>query len=195
MIPKPLACHIEVDLCHNIAEALAYIHSKEMVHCNLSGNNVPLLTGRAKITDFRISKLLVANRRMTPLTMCHGTWSTCHQRHSENLLSTPRKSTAFSFGVLQIQIMTRQFPDPGPPKRAVEDSRSQCMFLTVNVVNPQPHQPHSHIALGCLSYLEKDRPSAQDLCQQLAAIKEAPCYLVAANSTAGASNQGPTTAG
>ena len=32
-------------------------------------------------------------------------------------------------------------------------------------------------ALSCLSYLEKDRPSAQDLCRQLATIKETPRYM------------------
>ena len=70
---QPLAFHIEVDLCHDIAQALVYIHSKDIIHRDLSSNNVLLLAGRAKITDFGMSKLLEANRRMTPLTMCPGT--------------------------------------------------------------------------------------------------------------------------
>ena len=91
---QPLAFHIEVDLCHGIAQALAYIHSKDIIHRDLSGNNVLLLAGRAKITDFGMSKLLDSNRRMTPLTMCPGTLAYSHQRPSVNLPSTPRKSTA-----------------------------------------------------------------------------------------------------
>ena len=183
---QPLAFHIEVDLCHDIAQALAYIHSKDIIHRDLSGNNVLLLAGRAKITDFGMSKLLDSNRRMTPLTMCPGTLA---YMPPEALREPPvysKKIDCFSFGVLQIQIMTRQFPDPGPAVRVVEDSRSPTGTTNMPVLDSERRKPHIDLidpthtllptALGCLSYLEKDRPSAQDLCRQLAAIKEAPRY-------------------
>ena len=183
---QPLAFHIEVDLCHDIAQALAYIHSKDIIHRDLSGNNVLLLAGRAKITDFGMSKLLDSNRRMTPLTMCPGTLA---YMPPEALSEPPvysKKIDCFSFGVLQIQIMTRQFPDPGPAMRVVEDSRSPTGTSKIPVLDSERRKSHIDIidpthtllptALGCLSYSEKDRPSAQDLCRQLAAVKEAPRY-------------------
>ena len=183
---QPLAFHIEVDLCHDIAQALVYIHSKDIIHRDLSGNNVLLLAGRAKITDFGMSKLLDANRRMTPLTMCPGTLA---YMPPEALREPPvysKKIDCFSFGVLQIQIMTRQFPDPGPAMRVVEDSRSPTGAINIPVLDSERRKSHIDIidpthtllptALDCLSYLEKDRPSAQDLCRQLAAVKEAPRY-------------------
>ena len=183
---QPLAFHIEVDLCHDIALALAYIHSKDIIHRDLSGNNVLLLAGRAKITDFGMSKLLDANRRMTPLTMCPGN---SVYMPPEALREPPvysKKIDCFSFGVLQIQIMTRQFPDPGPAMRVVEDLRSPTGAINIPVLDSERRKSHidiidpTHIllptALDCLSYSEKDRPSAQDLCRQLAAVKEAPRY-------------------
>ena len=183
---QPLAYHIEVDLCHDIAQALTYTHSKEIIHRDLSGNNVLLLAGRAKITDFGMSKLLDANRRMTPLTMCPGN---SVYMPPEALREPPvysKKIDCFSFGVLQIQIMTRQFPNPGPAMRVVEDSRSPTGTTNMPVLDSERRKSHIDLidpthtllptALGCLSYLEKDRPSAQDLCRQLAAIKEAPRY-------------------
>ena len=183
---QPLAYHIEVDLCHDIAQAIAYIHSKDIIHRDLSSNNVLLLAGRAKITDFGMSKLLDSNRRMTPLTMVPGTLV---YMPPEALSEPPiysNKIDCFSFGVLQIQIMTCQFPDPGPAMRVVEDSRSPTGTIKIPVVDSERRKSHidiidcTHtllpIALGCLSYLEKDRPSAQDLCRQLAAFKEAPRY-------------------
>ena len=183
---QPLAFHIEVDLCHDIAQALAYIHSKDIIHRDLSGNNVLLLAGRAKITDFGMSKLLDSNRRMTPLTMCPGTLG---YMPPEALSEPPvysKKIDCFSFGVLQIQIMTRQFPDPGPAMRVVEDSRSPTGTMKMPVLDSERRKSHidiidpAHtllpIALSCLSYSEKDRPSAEDLCRQLAAVKEAPRY-------------------
>ena len=183
---QPLAYHIEVDLCHDIAQALAYIHSKEIIHRDLSGNNVLLIAGRAKITDFGMSKLLDANRRMTPLTMCPGN---SVYMPPEALREPPvysKKIDCFAFGVLQIQIMTRQFPNPGPAMRVVEDSRSPTGTINMPVLDSERRKSHIDLinpthtflptALGCLSYLEKDRPSAQDLCRQLAAFKEAPRY-------------------
>ena len=183
---QPLAYHIEVDLCHDIAQALAYIHSKEIIHRDLSGNNVLLLAGRAKITDFGMSKLLDSNRRMTHLTMCPGTLA---YMPPEALREPPvysKKIDCFSFGVLQIQIMTRQFPDPGPLRREVEDSRSPTGKIEIPVLDSERRKSHIDLidsthtllptALDCLSYSEKDRPSAEDLCRQLAAVKEAPRY-------------------
>ena len=183
---QPLAFHIEVDLCHDIAQALVYIHSKDIIHRDLSGNNVLLLAGRAKITDFGMSKLLDSNRRMTPLTMCPGTLA---YMPPEALSEPPvysKKIDCFSFGVLQIQIMTRQFPDPGPAVQVVEDSRSPTGTIKIPVLDSERRKSHIDIidpthtllptALDCLSYSEKDRPSAQDLCRQLAAVKEAPRY-------------------
>ena len=183
---QPLAFHIEVDLCHDIALALVYIHSKDIIHRDLSGNNVLLLAGRAKITDFGMSKLLDANRRMTPLTMCPGTTA---YMPPEALREPPvysKKIDCFSFGVLQIQIMTRQFPDPGPAVQVVEDSRSPTGAINIPVLDSERRKSHIDIidpthtllptALACLSYSEKDRPSAQDLCRKLAAVKEAPRY-------------------
>ena len=183
---QPLAYHIEVDLCHDIALALVYIHSKDIIHRDLSSNNVLLLAGRAKITDFGMSKLLDANRRMTPLTLCPGTSVYMPPEALREPAVYSKKLDCFSFGVLLIQVMTCLFPDPGPPKEVVDDPRSPTGTVEMPVLEGQRRKSHIDLidpthtllptALGCLSYLEKDRPSAQDLCQKLAVIKEAPLY-------------------
>ena len=187
---QPLAYHIEVDLCHDIAQALAYIHSNGIIHRDLSSNNILLLAGKAKITDFGMSKLLGVNPRMTHLTMCPGTLV---YMPPEALLSHPvysNKIDCFSYGVLQIQITTRQFPDPGPPMKAVEDPRSPVGRIHVPVLDSERRKSHIDLidpthallltALSCLSYSEEVRPSAQDLCQQLATVKETPRYTQSA---------------
>ena len=184
---QPLAYHIEVELCHDIAQALVYIHSKEIIHRDLSGNNVLLLSGRAKITDFGMSKLLDAKWRYTPLTMCPGNSAYMPPEAIREPPVYSKKIDCFSFGVLQIQIMTRLFPDPGPAMRVVEDSRSPTGTINMPVLDSKRRKSHIDLiepthtllptALDCLSYLEKDRPSAQDLCRQLAAVKKAPRYI------------------
>ena len=171
---KPLTCHIKVKLCRDIAKALAYLHSKEIINRDLSGNNALLLDGRSKITVFGMSKLLDSNCRMMPLTMCPGTLA---YMPPEALRVPPvysKKIDCFSFGVLQIQIMTRQFPDPGPPKRVVENSRSPTGTLEIPVLDSKCHKFHIDLinpthtvlqtALDCLK---------KDLCRQQATFNEA----------------------
>ena len=184
---QPLAYHIVVDLCHDIAQALAYIHSKEIIHRDLSGNNILLIAGKAKITDFGMSKLLDVNRRMTPLTMCPGTLAYMPPEALGDPPIYSKKIDCFSFGVLQIQIMTHQFPDPGPAMQVVEDPRSPTGTTNMPVLDSERRKSHIDLidpthallptALSCLGYLEKDRPTAQDLCQQLATIKETSRYM------------------
>ena len=74
---EPLPYHTEVNLCHDIALALSYLHSNGIVHRDLSSNNVLLIAGsKAKVTDFGMVKLYDVNRstaHLTPLTLCPGT--------------------------------------------------------------------------------------------------------------------------
>ena len=97
-----------------------------------------------------------------------------------------KKLDTFSFGVLDIQIITRQFPDPGPRNKKVRDPHfpvgeiqipvpeNERRMSHINLINPI--HPLLPIATACLSYNEEDRPSAQELCQWLAALKETSQY-------------------
>ena len=184
---QPLFYHVEVNLCHDIALALDYLHSNSIIHRDLSGNNVLLIAGsRAKVTDFGMSKLLGMSTNPRTATKCPGA---VVYMPPEALSDRPVYSTkidCFSFGVLEIQIMTRQFPDPGPGTRAVEDPRSPVGRILMPIPDSERRKPHidlidpTHpllqIALRCLSYSEGDRPTAQDLCQEIATLKEAPHY-------------------
>ena len=47
-----------VDLCHDIALALAYLRSNGVIHRDLSSNNVLLIAGsKAEVTDFGMAKI------------------------------------------------------------------------------------------------------------------------------------------
>ena len=70
---RPLAYYVQVDICHDISLAVAYLHSNDIIHRDLSSNNVLIIAGRrAKVTDFGMAKLAGAAPSMTPLTMCPG---------------------------------------------------------------------------------------------------------------------------
>ena len=187
---KPLPFHTKVDICHGIALALAYLHSNGIVHRNLSSNNVLLIGpgNKAKVTDFGMSKLADANPRMTPMTMCLGTLA---YMPPEALYDPPvytNKLDCFSFGVLDIQILTRQFPNPSPHCKIMEIDDPRFPTGQVKVPIPEVERRQSHIdlvnpahpllpvALDCLKDRDRERPSAQELCNRLAALKDTPQY-------------------
>ena len=107
--------HTQVNICHDVALTLSYLHSNSIIHRDLSSNNV-LLVGegsKAKVTDFGMSKLTDMNPRVSPLTQCPGT--TVYMP-PEALTSPPHcsnKLDCFSYGVLTVQIATQKFPNPG----------------------------------------------------------------------------------
>ena len=138
------------------------------------------------MTDFGMSKFTDVNPRMTPLTMCPGTMVYM----SPEALNEPpvytEKLDCFSHGVLSIQIMTRQFPNPGKRTQTVPFTHSPTGRIEMPVLDAERRKSHidlinpSHpllpIATACLSYDEGERPLAQELCHRLASLKQAPQY-------------------
>ena len=187
----PLPYHTQLNICHDVALALAYLHSNNIIHRDLSSNNV-LLIGegiRAKVTDFGMSKLIGMNPRMTPLTMCPGVQA---YMPPEALITPPRYSSkldCFSYGVLTIQIATGRFPNPGDAHSYVEDPKYPNERLLRQVPENQrrkkdidlvdPILPLLPLALYCLKDNDRERPSADELCGRLAILK---CEAIYAQS-------------
>ena len=184
----PLPYHTQLNICHDVALALAYLHSNDIIHRDLSSNNVLLIGegSRAKVTDFGMSKFEGMNPRMTPLTMCPGTTA---YMPPEALVTPPRYSNrldCFSHGVLTIQIVTRQFPNPGDAQVTVQDARYPTGKVHVPVPERErrkkdidlvdPNHPLLPLALHFLKDNDRERPSADELCGRLATLKGEQMY-------------------
>ena len=187
---EPLSYHTEVNFCHDIALALSYLHSNGIVHRDLSSNNVLLIAGsRAKVTDFGMVKLYDVNRstaHLTPLTLCPGTTVYMSPEALKDRPVYTDKLDSFSLGVLCVQIMTRQFPDPGDRVIEVEDSRYPTGTIEVPVRETQRRQSHidlidpAHpllpVALDCLKDRDRERPSCHELCGHMSTLKASTKY-------------------
>ena len=187
---EPLPYHTEVNFCHDIALALSYLHSNGIVHRDLSSNNVLLIAGsRAKVTDFGMVKIYDVNHstaHLTPLTLCPGTMAYMSPEALKDRPVYTDKLDSFSLGVLCVQIMTRQFPDPGDRVTEVEDSRYPTGTIEVPVPETQRRQSHidlidpAHpllpVALNCLKDKDRERPSCHELCGHMTTLKASPKY-------------------
>ena len=188
----PIPYHVQVNLCYDIAQALAFLHSNGIIHRDLSSNNVLLIAGsRAKVTDFGMSRFAdIAATRLATMTTCPGTPAFM----SPEALNEPpvytEKLDNFSLGVLIVQVVTRKFPKPTDrfETRQLVDPRFPTRLLQAQVLVPEAERRHTHIslidpthpllpiALHCLKDEDVERPSSQQLCQTLGALKETAMY-------------------
>ena len=142
----PLPFCIQVDICHDVSLAVAYLHSNDIIHRDLSSNNVLIIAGkRAKVTDFGMSKLSGTTSTMTPLTMCPGTLAYMPPEALREPPKYEKELDCFSEGVLMIQVCTRKWPEPGPRTELIQDSQSRTGVIEMPV--PEIERRKSHIDL------------------------------------------------
>ena len=186
--PPPLPLHIQVNIAYDVTQALAYLHCHEILHRDLSSNNVLMIgSSRAKVTDFGMAKLVANHPRRTP-TYCPGTQGYMSPEAMGDPPVYTTKLDIFSCGVLFVQIITRKFPNPGPRMNTVElnDPRVPSGRVLVEVPELErrkahldltdPAHPLLRIALDCLKDKDGQRPTAEQLCSHLTALKESPGY-------------------
>ena len=188
---QPIPYHIQVNICHDISLALSFLHFNKIVHRDLSSNNV-LLRGNvlAKVTDFGMARLGDINPQATRFTstMCPGTDVYMPPEAVQDKPVYTEKIDCFSFGVIIVQILTRQFPKPGDRLQEVEFNhpglpRGRVCVRVLEIDRRQNHigqvdPNHSllPIALDCLKDESSECPSAHQLCERVADLKGTPKY-------------------
>ena len=177
--------YLQVNICHDVALALSFLHHNRIFHRDMSSNNILMLGDRAKVTDFgmAIATTKVISNRMTK---CPGTEV---YMPPEAVIGNPRydaKIDCFSFGVLVIQILTKKFPNPGERQKLADDDEEN--FLSTYIRVPEVERRKNHIdlihpkhallsvSLDCLNDIDVKRPSAQQLCERIAALKDSSEY-------------------
>lgn len=182
-----LPLQTQVSICNDVAMALSYLHSRDIIHRDLSSNNVLLISDRrAKVTDFGMSRLARLPAQTRELTRCPGCLVYMPPEALDNSPAYSFKLDVFSFGVLVIQILTCKFPNPGPQMREVVVAESPQFPWggQIRVAIPEVERrkadidaidsthPLKGLALPCLKDEEKSRPSIKELCRQLSELKQ-----------------------
>lgn len=171
---NPLPIHLQIDLCCDVIQALSFLHSNNIVHRNLTGKNVLVYAGtRVKITDFGMMKMVNLQQMADP-HLKHMTLPDSSAYMPPEIFRYPSSIThhldIFSFGVVTLQIMTRQFPHPSISKISeVERRKADIGLVEVeHILMP--------IMLSCLKDTDILRPPASLLCRKLRQLKESPAY-------------------
>ena len=189
---QPIQYHVQVNICHDITRALSFLHSNKVVHRDLSSNNVLLIgNGIAKVTDFGMASFGEKNRQASKVsfTMCPGTDVYMPPEAVQDKPVYSEKIDIFSFGVLAIQILTRQFPMPGDRRKTVKAGVMGLVEQRVSETErrqnhiSQADQENSllPIALDCLKDKDTNRPFAHQLCSRIVALKGSHKYSESIN--------------
>ena len=202
--PDKVPYHLQVNFCRDIVLALSYLHSNGIIHRNLSGNNVLLISNiRAKVSDFGMARLSSFDPKRSFLAHTMSS-TTLPYMPPEGLRNNPNydvKIDCFSFGVVAIQIMTRKFPSPTDHHKPPDAEYADCMQSQSYVNIPEierrkghiseidPNHPLLQIALPCLSNDSTHRPSAQKLYKKMKKLQESDKYCKSV-SDSGASSKG-----
>jgi hypothetical protein len=142
---------------------------------------------RAKLTDFGMARLGDLNPQATRFTntMCPGTDVYMPPEAVQDKPVYTEKIDCFSFGVIAVQTLTREFPKPGDRQITVNVPRyPRPLKMDVpeierrqnHISRVDPNHPLLPIALDCLKDADGERPSAQQLCERVAALKETAKY-------------------
>ena len=173
----PLPLPKQLDICHDVALALSFLHANGVIHRDLSSNNVLMLGNRrVKVSDFGMAKL---HNRNASNTMCPGTDSYMPPEAVQDSPTYTEKIDCFSLGVLAIQVMIRRFPSPGPRTKQVTVNR-RILLEPQSEYNRREKDimkiPADHVLRGiacdCLKENESERPSASLLCSIIFQLKE-----------------------
>ena len=179
--------HIQVNLSHDIALALSFLHSNNIVHRNLSSNNVMLTRDlRAKVSDFGMARLgdITSQESQLPPAIRPGVDVYMPPEAVQEKPEYNDKVDCFSFGVIVIQILTRKYPAPGNRHKRIELQSGSAILIVPEMERRNDHikeidgaAPLRPIALDCLKDKHGKRPSAQQLCEKLSGLAENQDYI------------------
>ena len=163
-VENDVPVHLQVNLCLDIAFALAYLHSQQIVHGHLTSNNVLLIGTTAKVADFGMSKLLDSQSSVTQPALQLPPEAREHVTHSQR----SEKSDVFSFGMLVVQIVSRQaltFPELRQQLAPLseEDRRQQRIIASAH--------PLRDIAFPCLRESAMERPTVKKVVTKLSTVR------------------------
>ena len=201
--PRLLPYCLQLHISHDIASGVKYLHSKSILHRDLSSNNVLMKCGveiTAKLSDFGASKLELrdSNVEHSSQTECPGTAVYMPPEAFHSATRYNEKFDSFQMGVLMLQIATKRFPKPSeriktkpnprvpagyscdPDPTPEKQRRENHLRLLREPEDPSCHGEHpllDHPILDCLEDRDEKRPSANLILEHLTNLLSDQRYL------------------
>ena len=178
-----ISMKLKISILHDISQGLSFLHSRAIVHRDLSPNNILLSRDLvAKISDLGVAKVVKADSKSTQskLTRAPGT---VHFMPPEALANNPTYSTGldiFSYGGLVLHVVNQEWPEPtsstafDPKSRQVkgftEVERRQKYLDMIDIMTAEGEVLRS-LAVHCLDNDPAKRPTTANILEVLKGLK------------------------
>lgn len=169
----------KVTILHDVACGLCYIHSRSIIHCDLTCSNILLINNiNAKIADFGQAVTYDPNSDVSLPINPGNVYHMPPEASKLNPQYSP-KLDVFSFGCVTIHAVLQEFPIPDYDKCVETSEIGKYQILSeVNrrsvMINKLKHDLDGtrlhKIVVKCLQDHPDDRPTATELCLQLKCI-------------------------
>ena len=167
--------HIKLSMLLDTAQGLEFLHAQDIVHRDLSSNNV-LLTKQlvAKVADLGVAKVIEHNKMKTQ-TQTPGT---LYFMPPEALSVRPRYGKpidVFSLACIALHMMSHKWPEP--KDRVQEDPITHAMTALTEVQRREEYLqscsslPLKKLINSCLHNQPDQRPDISAVCKILKSLK------------------------
>ena len=155
---ESLTSHYQVSLSKDVASGLAYIHSRQIIHRDLCGDNILLTLSQpvpvAKISDFGMSRLLDSSKMSSTLTAVgHRMGYLPPEALRLENEEYDHSLDVFSLGVIMVQIVLKV-----ETVKTVKDRLFHISQIPITHVL-------RHTICDCLHENNRNRPTAKYICE------------------------------
>jgi serine/threonine protein kinase/Flp pilus assembly protein TadD len=126
-----------VEITRKVAGALAYAHSRGVVHRDVKPENVMLHEGEPMVTDFGIAKALSGTETLTQTGMSLGTPSYMSPEQASGEHEIDGRSDIYSLGCMLYEMFAGEPPFPGPTAQAIIVRRFTESVRPVRALRPE----------------------------------------------------------
>ncbi len=155
----PLEISEAIGILRDVARALVYAHSHNVIHRDIKPDNVLLSTGSATVTDFGIAKALTAARSAgdiafhTALTVAGTSIGTPTYMAPEQAAGDPHsdhRADIYSFGVMAYEMLCGHPPFHGPPARVLAAHLAEPP-KDIRTLRPDCPESLAQLVMQCLA--------------------------------------------
>ncbi len=154
-----------VRILHDVVEALAYAHSRGVVHRDIKPGNILTIGSHALVTDFGVAKALSAAMPVSGMTSAGMAIGTPAYMAPEQLAADPasdHRIDIYAVGLLAYELLSGQSPFVGASPQATMAAQLTRVPDPLDSVRDDVPPALAAAIMRCLEKLPENRPQTAD---------------------------------
>ena len=154
-----------IRILHDVVEALAYAHSRGVVHRDIKPGNILTIGSHALVTDFGVAKALSVSMPVSGMTSAGMAIGTPAYMAPEQLAADPaadHRIDIYAVGLLAYELLSGQSPFVGTSPQATMAAQLTRVPDPLDTVRDDVPPALAAVITRCLEKLPENRPQSAD---------------------------------